>query len=162
MKDLSNLTFFQKEFEQKEKMERYKQFKKEVLDHSEISVDDIVKNILKDFKAKTEFSAKEFYKLSKSKNNEKKILNFASKTIIPLWIKYVEKDSIYLFDLRDILNEDVYKTYLIGIYISIHSKNLEQRLSEFIELIVIEMFFMGIKAIKDKYPTMDNITENKI
>lgn len=135
----------------KEKLLVYDNFKKELITNG-IPIGAIKDSILTEFKARSEFSTKEFYRLSKSKKREEKILEFIDKIITPLWVKYVEKEDVYLKDLRENVDKDVFITYMAGIYISINSKNMEGRISDFIEAIVVEMFYMGIKAIKEKHP----------
>lgn len=150
MADLSKIEFIKDKdnFSNKEKIIENTKLKL-VLNENGICVELIVSEIIEIFKVKSEFSTKQFYKISKGKNTEKKILNFITQAILPIWVRYIEKDNIYLFDLRDNLDTDVFKTYIAGIYIVIHSKSMESNLNQLLELILVEMFYMGIKKIKE-------------
>ena len=92
---------------------------------SGINIDLISRSILSDFKRKTLKSTKDFYKISK-KNNKKKTISFVRKEIRPLWIGIVEASDPSVIDLRINLEEEKFLHYIAGLYISIHSKNIEE------------------------------------
>lgn len=104
-----------------------------------IDIDKIASVILSEFKVKTEFSTKKFYKLSKNQD-KKQILKFISVNIKPLWIGIVEPCELAVIDLRNHLDKDIFLEYLSGIYISIHSKRFENNIGLLIKSTLAEMF----------------------
>jgi len=87
-----------------------------------INIDLITLNILSEFKLKSIVQAKQFDK--SSRKDQKNILKFTKNKIKPFWISSVESCCEEVKDLRSILPENDFLSYLSGIYILIHSKKI--------------------------------------
>jgi len=87
-----------------------------------INIDLITLNILSEFKLKSIVQAKQFDKASRK--DQKNILKFTKNKIKPFWISSVESCCEEVKDLRSILPENDFLSYLSGIYILIHSKKI--------------------------------------
>jgi len=123
-----------------ENQEKYKNLIKLVEDQG-YSFDPVVDKILFDFKQKTANTTKEFYKESK-KENPNRVRKFLKNKIMPIWINSVE--DFDLSEARKALNTDnEFIPYLMGIYIGIHSKNLEENIKFYLKSVLAEMFFLA-------------------
>ena len=94
-----------------------------------IDLDFLTKLIINDFRINSEDTTKAFYKIAK-KNNPKNSKKFIKDNVLKIWIKDVEEKDITdnIKDLRLLIEEDQFITYLSGIYISIHSKGLSSEI----------------------------------
>jgi len=106
-----------------------------------IDLDLISESIMSSFKSKTLHSTKDFYKIAKS-NNKKKNLAFVRSKIRPIWIGVVEPSHSAVIDLRNNLESNDFINYIAGIYISIHSKEVEKsgNIGYLIKVALAEMF----------------------
>lgn len=123
----------------------------ELVKKAGIDIEQLTNLIITDFRINTENTTKAFYKIAK-KNNIKNTKKFIKENIIPFWIKEVEKKDIEdnIKDLRELLDLDIFITYLSGIYISIHSKNLAPEILNILNSIIAEMFLAALKKIDIK------------
>jgi len=131
-----NLQQFQKE----EDIEKKKALLQLVEDVKKAGVDirAIRNNILKDFKLKTEKDTKPFAKIAK-KNDKKARRKFIEKYILPTWITYVEPTNEWSPLYREYIKKEDFIPFLAGIFISIHSINLEKNIDDFIDGILAAM-----------------------
>jgi len=105
-----------------------------------IDLDSATEVIIKDFRIKSEHSTKQFYKLSKNKKSTKKdYFKFYKKNIYPLWKNIIEDKFEFIKDYKNILSEDIYYSYLIGMYIVIHSKAFQEKMEDFVKFSLAEM-----------------------
>lgn len=114
-----------------------------------IDIDNLTNLVIGDFRINSEDTTKAFYKIAK-KNNPKNTKKFIRENIVPIWIKEVEnKDKQEnIKDLRELIDHDIFLTYLSGIYISIHSKNLASEILNILNSVIAEMFFTALKKVK--------------
>lgn len=131
-----------------DKKEQYQEMIKSIKE-SGIDLDIIVDSILLDFRIKTEINTKAFAKIAKN-NNEKQKLNFVKEFIVPRWVLIESKES-NLGDIRTFLDNKKFLTYLMGIFITIHSKNLIDKINELTTYIVAEMFYMTMIEVRKAY-----------
>lgn len=115
-----------------------------------IDIDLIASVILTDFKTSTESSTKAFFKVAK-KGNEKQKLQFIKEYVVPRWILIEDKEENFA-DIRNFLDNKKFLTYLMGIYVSIHSTNLKENINELVLFIVCEMFYMTMLEVKTHIP----------
>lgn len=113
-----------------------------------IDLDFLTKLIINDFRINSEDTTKAFYKIAK-KNNPKNSKKFIKDNVLKIWIKDVEeKDTTdNIKDLRLLIEEDQFITYLSGIYISIHSKGLSSEILNILNSVIAEMFFAALKKV---------------
>jgi hypothetical protein len=148
--DLSNLkSTFDKESIEKNKKALITDLKnqKEKLNSVGIDIDKQREVVLNIFRVKTEKQTKPFYKIAK-KNNPNQTLKFTKSNLKPYWISILETESHYK-DLRDILEDDFY-TYLTGLFIVIHSRNLSSVIHLIVDSIFIEMFMNSAKKVTER------------
>ncbi len=113
-----------------------------------IDLDFLTKLIINNFRINSEDTTKAFYKIAK-KNNPKNSKKFIKDNVLKIWIKDVEeKDTTdNIKDLRLLIEEDQFITYLSGIYISIHSKGLSSEILNILNSVIAEMFFAALKKV---------------
>lgn len=113
-----------------------------------IDLEFLTKLIINNFRINSEDTTKAFYKIAK-KNNPKNSKKFIKDNVLKIWIKDVEeKDTTdNIKDLRLLIEEDQFITYLSGIYISIHSKGLSSEILNILNSVIAEMFFAALKKV---------------
>ncbi len=113
-----------------------------------IDLDFLTKLIINDFRINSEDTTKAFYKIAK-KNNSKNSKKFIKDNILNIWIKDVEEKDISenIKDLRSLIDNETFITYLAGIYISIHSKSLSSEILNILNSVISEMFFLALKKV---------------
>lgn len=113
-----------------------------------IDLDLFTKLIVNDFRINSEDTTKAFYKIAK-KNNSKNTKKFIKENILNIWIKDVEEKDLTnnIKDLRVLIDQDIFITYLSGIYIAIHSKNLASEILNILNSVIAEMFFNALKKV---------------
>lgn len=113
-----------------------------------IDLDLFTKLIVNDFRINSEDTTKAFYKIAK-KNNSKNTKKFIKENILNIWIKDVEEKDLTnnIKDLRALIDQDIFITYLSGIYIAIHSKNLASEILNILNSVIAEMFFNALKKV---------------
>ncbi len=111
-----------------------------------IDLDSLTELIISHFRINSENTTKAFYKVAK-KNNPKNTKKFIKENIVPIWIREVENRDIQenIKDLRELIDSDTFLTYLSGIYISIHSKNLASEILNILNSVIAEMFFAALR-----------------
>ena len=118
-----------------------------VVEKAGVNIEEISLLILTDFKIKSEIASRKFDKVARKE--KKRILNFVEKNIVPFWINYVESKNEEIRDVRNILDKEVFLSYLSGIYISIHSKKIEN-IDFFIKSTLAEMFHKTAIKIQNR------------
>jgi hypothetical protein len=131
-----------------EKKEQYMEMIKSIKE-SGIDLDKIIETILFDFRIKTEANTKAFAKIAKN-NNEKQKLNFIKEFIAPRWV-LVENSEDNVGDIRTFLDNKKFLTYLMGIFVTIHSKNLVDKIHELTSYVVAEMFYMTMIEVRKTF-----------
>jgi len=131
-----NLDKYQSEQDQEQKKQLLELI--EQVKEAGVDIRSIRNNILKDFRLKTEKDTKPFAKIAK-KQDLKKRKAFIEKYILPSWITYVEPTNEFAPLMREHLKKDDFIPFLAGIFISIHSLNLEKNIDDFIDGILAAM-----------------------
>jgi hypothetical protein len=136
--DLSSIN---KENNINEKIKEYNELVKIV--SSEVdNFDYAVEKITNEFRIKSENSTKGFYKIAKNKKSVKKdYFKYYDKNIYSLWKGMIEVNVKFILDCKNLLDKDIYYSYLIGMYIVIHSKKFRGKMNDFIKTTLAEMAY---------------------
>lgn len=125
-----NLDKYQKQHDLEEKEALLKLV--EEVKEAGVDIRSIKNSILKDFKLKTEKDTRPFGKVAKSKNKKSRP-KFIEKYVLPTWISQVEPTNEWAPLMREHIPHQEFIPFLMAIFISIHSINLEKNIDSFIE-----------------------------
>ena len=119
----------------------------------EINLNQIVNIIMTEFRIKTEEYTKKFFKISKKdfgnkQINQQKRIEFIKEFVYPKWSSIVEDKNEDMASLPLILNESVYLSYIFGIFILIHSKEVSENINTLLKGILAEIILKSVISIK--------------